>query len=354
MPPATAVKTLPSFSASGSSGRQQLAGAGQNDRVIAVRLGVGPQTEVGQRTLPSPRGPPAPRRTPGVFFIPGIRRRLVRVGHRGPGRRPAQQHVDQQHEALRDLADRSRGDHQQTEKQQQDQQGYGDPGGHRALQQGADAVADEPARVVHLHVVGGLLGDVQQARRGDDQRTPADQGPAPVLRVGGLAHEADGTVQQKDREQHREATEEQPYRVGDPGAEGPGAAGVDRDPDQDREAEQQQPGAVAAVFRIDLLGGGGLPADAAGHPPDAVREAHPERADPAADPGRDDRSDARTAAGGPGAGGGSPRPPGRLVGARGRGAARGGRGATPARRRSAARHGDHGIRAGLVRPCGTP
>ena len=107
------------------------------------------------------------------------------------------------------------------------------------------------------------------------------------------------------------------------------------------------------MLGIDLLGGGGLPADAAGHPADAVRQAHPERADAAAEAGGQRR--ARRSAGAPGCG---RRAAGRrwragcagggLAGARRRGAARRGRGAAPARRRSAARHG-HTVTAGRSR-----
>ena len=67
---------------------------------------------------------------------------------------------------------------------------------------------------------------------------------------------------------------------------GPAPENQTRHPGEDGEAEQEQPGAVAAVLRVELAGGGGLPADGPDHPADRVRETHPERADRAA---HDDR-----------------------------------------------------------------
>jgi len=186
-------------------------GARDRDRVVqdqalvgAGLLGAGVEADVGQRALPAAGGATALGRlvvaaAAAVAVAVGLR---LRGRGRLRGRRPspAEQHVGEQHQAFRDLADRRRGDHQQAEDQQQDQQRYGHPGRHRADQQRAHPVPDEPARVVDLDLVR-MLGDVQQAGGGHDERRPADHRAAPVLGVRGLSHQPDRRVEQQHREQ---------------------------------------------------------------------------------------------------------------------------------------------------------
>ena len=164
-------------------------------------------------------------------------------------------------------------------------------------------------------------------------RRPADQAAAAVLRVApGVAHQPARADQQQHRQRDRDRAEEEPDGVGQPRADRPGAGEPDRHRAEDGQAEQQQAGAVAAVLRVQLPGGGGLPADGPDPPADAVRQAHPQRADGAADVRR---------RGGPGRGPSPRRRPGgllrRLTGTTVRGTARR-RAASPARLRGTARH----------------
>ena len=64
---------------------------------------------------------------------------------------------------------------------------------------------------------------------------------------------------------------------------GPAPESQTATPGKDRQAQQQEAGAVAAVLGVEVAGGGGLPPDAANHPPHAVRDAHPDGTHAAAD-----------------------------------------------------------------------
>ena len=91
--------------------------------------------------------------------------------------------------------------------------------GHRAFEQRADAEADQPAGAGHLDVVGRVAGRRAAGRGGDDDRGPADHRAAAVLRVGRLAHQPDRAVEQQQRQEHGQPAEEEPHRVGQPGAD---------------------------------------------------------------------------------------------------------------------------------------
>ena len=152
---------------------------------------------------------------------------------------------------------------------------------------------------------------------------------AAVLRIGRPAHQAHRAVRAAAAAAARRSPPKNSRTASASHVpDRPGAAGTTPPPPiRIGQPEQQQAGAVAAVLRIDLLGGGRLPADAAGDPADAVRQAHPQRAGTTAHRGPDAGPAPRRA----GTGGTS--------GRRHRSAAGRRRRTAPARRRSTARHG---------------
>ena len=120
------------------------------------------------------------------------------------------------------------------------------------------------------------------AEDAEPERDPADD-LTPGRAVGlGVAHVAPADPDQDQRHEPADLAD----RAGDDGADAlhqpAGQLPPDGGRDDDREPEQEQPDAVAAVLGLEVAGG---PPDRAGDGADGVRDAEPDRGDPAAERG---------------------------------------------------------------------
>jgi hypothetical protein len=116
---------------------------------------------------------------------------------------------------------------------------------------------------------------MREAHRGQQQRGPPDDQPATGLRRAGTAQQRDRPEHQQRRQRQRDPAQPGAQHLGQPPAGGPGTVPPQPDCEHDPGAEHGQAGPVPAVGLVQVAGGGGLPAQGAGHSPGRMRDQHP-------------------------------------------------------------------------------
>ena len=218
-----------------------------------------------------------------------LRTPLARAGRTRSARRAAEHPVAERRELDRHLVDRRRGDHQDPEERQQQQQRHHDV--RRAEQVEQQARDDVPDRAAGVLQVGGVAVDRARVAGGDvDGAEHAEGRGPPSRRPGGRPGRCSrGRAWLRQPTQTSISGTSQPTLPTEPATtvrtpvhQAAGQLPPDGGRDDDGEAEQEQPDAVAPVLGLEVVGG---PADLAGDGADGVGDAEPDRGDPAAERG---------------------------------------------------------------------
>ena len=187
-----------------------------------------------------------------------------------------QQVVAQLGQAGRDHVHRGRGHDEQAEEPQHQQDRHGAVDRHRGLERAGGQEPDDAATVAHALGALGRGGDagrdVGQARGGEGEGAEADADAGVGRVLLRRAQEADAEEEQGERHGVRDASEgagdDGVHDVAERALEGPPLAGGH----EDRQPDQEEAEAVAAVLGLELAGAGADAADrATGH----VGHAHP-------------------------------------------------------------------------------
>ena len=155
----------------------------------------------------------------------------------------------------RHLADRGPGHEQYAEEHADEQQRCGDPLRQPVRQRSADGETEEPGGMLARgRILRRTRPQVPQPQSGQrDHRRAKDQ-PGPGFGVGLGAHQHHGDRGEQDRQQHHRRADQDAQQGVDPLADGPSRVEPGACGDHDRDAEESQRDAVAAVTGLQVAG----------------------------------------------------------------------------------------------------
>ncbi len=173
----------------------------------------------------------------------------------------ADREVAQGAELLGDAVERGRGDHQQTEEADEDQERQHDgTGAEEVEQQRGDHVADGAAAVAQRRGVardrlGVAGGHVDDAEHSEGERGPPDGLPARRTVGDRVTHHAPAGPHDSERHQPTDLADRADHRGSDELHQPTGQLEPHTGCHDDRQPDEEQPGAVAAVLGIELASG---------------------------------------------------------------------------------------------------